>query len=475
MPFAREINRLLLGVIVLFTVVVVAAYYWGVAGSASILSRPDNPRLVEARANTLRGGIYDASGVLLAETETGIRDSSGALARTYHEPSMFSALGYHNFRYGEGGIESAYNALLNGTARASSVSERLTNALLHRPQIGNDIQVTLDLRIQAAVYEALRGQRGAAVVIDVPTGRILALISLPDYDPNLLDTDWETLIADPGNPFFNRALVGAYQPGSAFQTPLMSAALLTEQTLNTPIDGATAPVQLNGLTLSCALPLPPASLSLRDAYAFACPSPFRDLTDSIGASTLMAAIETLHLDRSPALLEIFRTAAAGLATPTPTPAASLNLIAEGLGQGSITVSPLMMAMMASAIVNDGNAPQPYLLLNQRLRGTTAWEAVSAVRPSLPMMTANTARQLQDLMRNAVANGAAQNAGRPSLDIGGHAALAYSGEQALSWFVGFATLGGSSGAAVAIVLEGNADPGLAADIGGTALAAVQESR
>ncbi|MDK3161723.1 penicillin-binding transpeptidase domain-containing protein, partial [Kamptonema cortianum] len=230
MPFAREINRLLLGVIVLFTVVVVAAYYWGVAGSASILSRPDNPRLVEARANTLRGGIYDASGVLLAETETGIRDSSGALARTYHEPSMFSALGYHNFRYGEGGIESAYNALLNGTARASSVSERLTNALLHRPQIGNDIQVTLDLRIQAAVYEALRGQRGAAVVIDVPTGRILALISLPDYDPNLLDTDWETLIADPGNPFFNRALVGAYQPGSAFQTPLMSAALLTEQT-----------------------------------------------------------------------------------------------------------------------------------------------------------------------------------------------------------------------------------------------------
>jgi membrane peptidoglycan carboxypeptidase len=92
-----------------------------------------------------------------------------------------------------------------------------------------------------------------------------------------------------------------------------------------------------------------------------------------------------------------------------------------------------------------------------------------------MMTANTARQLQDLMRNAVANGAAQNAGRPSLDIGGHAALAYSGEQALSWFVGFATLGGSSGAAVAIVLEGNADPGLAADIGGTALAAVQESR
>jgi cell division protein FtsI/penicillin-binding protein 2 len=88
------------------------------------------------------------------------------------------------------------------------------------------------------------------------------------------------------------------------------------------------------------------------------------------------------------------------------------------------------------------------------------------------MTVNTARQLQDLMRNAVANGAAQNAGRPDIDIAGHASLAYSGEGTQAWFVGFATLRGRQGVAVAIVLENSDDPGLAADIGGTALMAAQ---
>ncbi len=95
-----------------------------------------------------------------------------------------------------------------------------------------------------------------------------------------------------------------------------------------------------------------------------------------------------------------------------------------------------------------------------------------MRPTIPLATADTARQLQDLMRDAVANGAAQNAGRPNIDIGGHAALAYSGDGSLAWFVGFATFAGKQGAAVAVVLENSDDPGLAADIGGTALAAAQ---
>ena len=76
------------------------------------------------------------------------------------------------------------------------------------------------------------------------------------------------------------------------------------------------------------------------------------------------------------------------------------------------------------------------------------------------------------MRYAVANGAAQNAGRPDIDIGGHAALAVSGDGSLAWFVGFATFAGNEGAAVAVVLENSDDTGLAANIGGTALEAAQ---
>jgi cell division protein FtsI/penicillin-binding protein 2 len=125
-------------------------------------------------------------------------------------------------------------------------------------------------------------------------------------------------------------------------------------------------------------------------------------------------------------------------------------------------------MIVAAIVNDGNAPEPYTLRETRQPETETWVESIQLHPSIPLTTANTARQLQDMMRLAVANGAAQNAGRANIDIGGHASLAYSGDGKQVWFVGFATLGGRQGVAVAIVIENSGDPGLAADIGGSTL-------
>jgi hypothetical protein len=77
------------------------------------------------------------------------------------------------------------------------------------------------------------------------------------------------------------------------------------------------------------------------------------------------------------------------------------------------------------------------------------------------------------MRHAVSNGAALNAARPGIDIGGHATLAFSGNESQAWFIGFATLAGGRGVAAAVVIENSVDPGLAADIGGTILAAAQQ--
>jgi cell division protein FtsI/penicillin-binding protein 2 len=131
-----------------------------------------------------------------------------------------------------------------------------------------------------------------------------------------------------------------------------------------------------------------------------------------------------------------------------------------------------MAMMAAAIVNDGNAPQPYLLDAIRQPETDVWELVPHLQPTIPLTTSEVARRLQDLLRYAVATGAAQNAGRPSMDIGGHASLAYSGDSTLAWFIGFATLGGRDSVAIAVVLENSTDPGLAADIGGIVLQSAQ---
>jgi penicillin-binding protein A len=434
-----------------FVFVGLAAGYWAIAGADTILLRDDNPRLVIAEASILRGELVDRNGEVLAET---LPNGNGTAARRYRYPETNGALGYFSFFYGAGGAEAAYDDILRGTTLNSSFQDTLAESLLHRPQVGSDVRLTLDLSIQQAAANAMQGQRGAAVVLDVPSGEVLAMVSLPTFDPNTLDTDWDTLRETPGNPFFNRVLQGRYQPGGALETPLLAAALLSGQPLGEPLELAAHPILVDGIQLTCAVRLPEVPLTLREAYAFACPYVRLNIMPDLPG---FVALQEDATGEATAPFRLERD----------------NLVETAIGQGNLTVSPLGMALLAAAIANDGNAPQPYALLETRAPGGE-WQPVEVIRPTLPVATVNTARQLQDLMRYAVANGAAQNAGRPNIDIGGHASLAYSGEGALSWFIGFATLGGRHSVAVAVVLENSDDPGLAADIGGTTLAAAQRA-
>ena len=465
MQLTREINRLFAGLLVVFLLVAVAAAYWAIIGPVTILQREDNPRLVEAEARLMRGHIYDRRNNLLVASMTGTNQRQ---QRQYLHPETSSITGYASLRYGTGGAEAAYDALLRGDNLPRNFNAALADHLLHRPQRGSDIRLSLDLGVQQVVAEAMHDLKGAVVVLAVPSGDILGLVSAPGYNPQTLDESWDELAADPDTPFFNRALQGNYQPGGTLQTPLMAAALLHNQPLDDPIENATVPVALPELEVNCAVRLPYETLSLQEAYAFSCPAPFARLAESLGQNTLDALLNTFHFNQRP-VLGGFMPAAEASSTPAPL-LNSGSVIENALGQGGLTTSPLEMALMAAAIVNDGNAPQPNLLLATRAPDASDWTRVVTVRPTLPYSTDSTARRLQDLMRGAVAIGAAANAGRPGMDIGGHATLAYSGEESQAWFIGFATLPGERGIAVAVVLEDSADPGLAADIGGDALAA-----
>lgn len=468
MQFAREINRLLIGILISLFVVGVSAAYWSVVGPDTLLKRDDNPRRVVAEAAIRRGGIYDRDGLPLVTSSS----SGNSLTRETLYPEAYGALGYFSQRYGTSGAEAAYDDLLRGETLARDTFEILRDELLHRPQTGSDIQLSIDLEVQRAAYEALDGRTGAVVVMGVPSGQILGMVSMPTYNPNTLDEMWNQLRDDPGQPFFNRAVQGRYQPGGALQTPLMGAALVHDHPINEPRSSATREVETHDLTLRCAVRLPDIPLSLRESYAFACPFPFTELGEAIGAEALDAALATFGLKEPPSLPGYDTQAPAPATPPLGESSGQEDLIAAAVGQGDLTVSPLGMAMVTAGIVNDGNAPQPYMLIASRPPGSETWQADDAIRPTVPIATTNTARQLQDLMRYAVASGAAQNAGRPNTDIGGHASLAYAGERPLSWFIGFTTIGGRRGATVAVVLEDVADPGLAADIGGTVLAAAQ---
>jgi penicillin-binding protein A len=465
LPFARESQRVMLAILIGFLVIAGAAFQWAVITPDSLNTRDDNPRAVERERRIVRGDIYALDGTVLASS--GI-NSGGIVARQYPVPAAWPALGYYSMTRGSARIEAAFNDILSGTSQEAL----LANRLLHTPITGSDIRVTLDMRVQTVAATRMENVQGAAVALSIPDGRVMALGGGPMFDPNTLDANFESLRVDPSAPLINRAVERRYPPGTAIQPVLMIASLLTGQPLDVSDAEATTPLELNeAVSLGCAVRLPEMALSLRDAFAFACPSPFFEVGSVIGETALLSVFEQVNV--------INGTDIAGYDNNAPAVQIAGYIPTEGMagmisGHGSLTVTPLAMAIMMGAVVNDGNTPLPWLLDATLAPDALSWLPAQRPTRSIALTTATTARRLQDLMRYNVVNGAAQNAGRPNIDIGGHVGLAYSGGQPLSWFIGFVTASGRQAGAVAIVLENTADTGLAADIGGDILASMHAS-
>jgi penicillin-binding protein A len=482
MNFTREIRRVLLLILLAFGVVGLSAAYWSLFGADDLLARNDNPRLVEAEAAIRRGSLYDRNGVLLAQTVIN-PDPAAAfnqrLLRRYPYAAMNSALGYFSLRYGVGGAEAAYDAILRGDTLPDTLRQRFEQAVLHRPQVGSDVRLTFDVAVQQSIVAAMGDAKGAAVVLAAPSGDLLALVSQPTYDPSTLDADWDELVAAPGEPFFNRVLQGQYQPGGSLQTPLLAAALLADYDLSQPIANAKQPVSVGDVSLRCTVTPALDVLTTLQAYAYGCPYPFEQLITALPVTALAAIFETLQLDQPPTLAGFVADPPNETPeiTPEATPQVSSSQRANALGQGDLRVNPLAMAGLAAALVNDGNAPHPHALQATRAPDSD-WQTATFHEAGQAMLTAAVASQLRTIMQAALPIGAAQAAQRDSSTngpvIGGHAALAYSGETTQAWFVGFVVVEGRLGAGVAIVLENSDDLTEAARVGGVALRAAHDA-
>jgi peptidoglycan glycosyltransferase len=462
MFYTTEIRRLLMGIIILLLGVASAALYWAVVGPDTILRRQDNPRLVEQESELLRGTISDRNGILLAQS---LRNPDGTLYRRYRFAEMNSALGYSSLRYGVSGAEAAYNDFLRGEHNQPSLSDETLQNLLHRPQIGADIRLTYDLSIQRAVVQAMGNRQGAVVVLNVADGAILAMVSQPTYDPNTLDENWDSLVEAPGDPFFNRVLQGTYQPGGLLQTSLMAAALLTNQPLDIPIEEAVRSVTLENIELQCLATPPNTAFTLVEAYYYGCPYPFAQLGETLGSATVESVFAAFQLDAPPTL--------AGYTVQEPTPVAPVlvnptSLLDSVMGQGTVTVTPLEVAVIAAGIANSGNAPTPYSLLSYRAADGATWIPNTLNHTPTAIVTTEVARELQVLMAQSVEIGTAQGDYQSDVPISGHAALAYSGEDTQSWFMGFAGETGQPTVAIAVVLENNTNFQQAARIAGLIL-------
>jgi cell division protein FtsW (lipid II flippase)/cell division protein FtsI/penicillin-binding protein 2 len=420
--------------------------YWAVARADYLRDRDDNPRRVLYEQRIVRGRILDRHGVVLADVEV---DGDGTVSRRYLTPEAVPAVGYASLRYGTGGIEAAFDAELRGEADRDKWLAAWEN-LLHRPLHGRDVQLTIDapLQIQAQQALALANQAGAVVLLDAATGEVLTLASHPTFDPEHLDEEWETLSQDPAAPLVNRAAQGLFQPGTALQTVVIAEALIKGQVdLSTPALNAREPVAVNGTMMSCSAP-PREPFTLARAYAAACPLPFADLGERLGAAALEEAVVRWSLV-TPPRLEI-PTEAPDWDAQALSTTASLRL--EATGQGKLTVSPLQMAFVAGTLANEGKAPALSLVLRvQDPEGR--WQSPASDVQLDTVLASETASALLDTWSTY------------GTDVIGHPGMAIAGrdQPPHAWFLGVAPAQAPR-YAVSVLIERSTNPQQAIDIG-----------
>jgi len=219
-----------------FMIVAGGLIFWQVALAPFLTRRDDNPRPVVAEQQIRRGRLLTAAGVPVAET---IINEQGIAERRYPYAGLSSVTGYYNLRYGVGGTEAAFDPILRGAA-GKSAEEQWLDDLLHRPLVGRDVTLTIDLPAQVAADVALGDQEGAVVVMEIESGAILVMSSHPTYDPNTLEDNWDMLRRDQRAPLLNRATQGLFPVGDLAR--LVGLIGLREAGATLPADPLTAPL-----------------------------------------------------------------------------------------------------------------------------------------------------------------------------------------------------------------------------------------
>ena len=461
-----------------------ATTYWNLVRAEDLTSRADNPRHALQERRTARGRIFDRHGVVLAETRPGDRaDGDGsppAPERVYRLPASAPVTGYQTWRYGAGGspgvtygvggAEAAYDAILRGDL-GPSPAEVFVDDLLHRPRAGRDVTLTLSASLQGTADRFLSGREGAAVVVEIASGAVLAMASRPTFDPARLDdlSDPGTADAEPGPgpvDLLNRASQGLFTPGSVWKVITLAAALDAGQTkLGDVVADGDAEESFNGFKVRCNNNPPGLDrFDLAHAFAYSCNLTFARLAVGLGSDRMRRYADAFGLTEAPPF-----------ALPTVagrfSPAEALDdaeLASAGFGQGRLQVTPLFMALVAAAAGGDGALPRPVLLaaadglaaLHLERRGV--WR-----RPISPA----TALDLRRAMVTSTTDGWARTAasGR-SITLGGKTGTAEvgPGRTPHSWFIGFAPADRPRVAVAVLIANGGDGASVAAPIGGLLL-------
>jgi peptidoglycan glycosyltransferase len=460
---------------VLFMALLLNATYVQYFQADELNSRGDNKRVRDAEFSRKRGAIL-VGGKSIAESVPS--KDQYKYQRTYPQPLKYAQLtGFYSYIYGSEALELTQNEILSGSDPRFFV-DRVVDMIGNSQPKGGSVSLTIDPAAQNAAFNGLHALgdnvEGAVVALEPSSGKILAMVSSPSYNPNLLAShdfsavqkNRERLVADPAKPMINRATQEVYPPGSTFKLVTAAAAIESGQySPDSMVKGGTTldlPQTDNDLPNENGSDCGGNRITLTQALMVSCNVSFGFLGLQLGEDALRSQAEKFGFGETP--LEDLRM----VPSRFPADAEGPLLAYSAIGQYEVAATPLQMAMVVSGIANGGTVMRPYVVDEVRAPDLSVLDKAGD-EPFRNAISSATARDLTQMMVEVVDQGTGTTAQIPGIKVAGKTGTAQSAPERppYAWFVSFAPADDPQ-VAVAVLVE---DAGVARDaISGSGLAA-----
>lgn len=433
---------------VLFLIMAGYLLYFVVHDSDRVLNNPANKRQELLAKRVKRGSIVSDTGRVLAETKT---LKNGNEVRVYPYGELFAHV-VGRVSHGKTGLESteSYSMLTSGINPLSG----MLNGLQGKKNPGNNVVTTLNVPLSQAASDALGNQKGAVVVIDPETGKILAMVSKPGYNPGeLTDAAWERLTMDSGedSALYNRATQGLYPPGSTFK--LYTALEYIRQNKNPQKFHYTCTGSIGSgkKNIRCYGGEVHGEVDLETAFAESCNAAFCKIGSKLDVDRWKKTCESLYYNKNVPMEKLEQNRSRFSLSGDSDPG---DIMQASIGQGEVLVTPLQNAMLVCAAVNGGEIMTPYVVDSIEDFKGNVLESTEPKKAAAPI-TKEEAASLKKLMRATVQRGTAT-----SLYYGtsykaggktGSAEFQNGSTDSHAWFVGYAEQDGKK-LVVSIVVE-----------------------
>ncbi len=443
---------------VLFAAMIVYFLVYTNSNSKQLFENDYNKREEALLEKNVRGKIYASTGEVLAET---IQDQDGNDVRSYPYKNLFSHIIGYTYKGGSG-VEQLED--YNLTHSDISLSDQASYDAAGEKYPADDVYTTLDLALQQAASDALGSNNGAVIVTEVDTGNILCMVSKPDFDPNNIEEDWESLGADADSgTLVNRVTQGLYAPGSTFKI-FDAIEFMDEDMSKANAFSYNCTGYDNNFTLEDGQPIhcyhwtAHGTVDLEKAFAKSCNCAFVNIGNSLNRESFCELLNNMMFGEA-------------LPYDLPSGTSSYNLSADtttedvtqlSIGQGSTLMTPMHLNMVTAAIANGGTIHKDQIIASVKTgTGTT----LSETKPEeyRTVMTAEVAAKMREMMRDVVKEGtAAKLSSRPYNPCGktGSAEIVTGESTSHAWFTGFAPEEDPK-VAITVIVEGAGSGGVSA--------------